>query len=691
MAAILFFSKANAQTDTTHFDLGHMQLRKEFTQNITVKGSDLEKMPFTNLAEAINVWFYGTYSNTNTLVYIIDGNLVNDVNAYSIYDIDEVTLVQNSVSKLAGAVGPQQLVLIKTKRAKTKGLEVTAAGQANLSSLYTNNLPSNESGEKSSTTVYQEYYAAVHQNTGNMQFGVSADYTRDALPELKNPIVDYETPQNLQRIKLNGFFDVKLGSSVLDVTAGFTKQKNDDVYAISDSTEQAALDFDDNSRIWNGTVKLTTTIFPGLTNVVHGDYNNYRVSDIGAQIVQFNNNTTSTLFKAETYAHNIVAYDNLTYNAKFGDWGLEPAVNLTFRTLRDSSYNSSSSVDGNGSSVSSSTSSSRINEHLFLLTPSVNLYYKSYFNIQAGLIYNPGGHGGYTLPSGAKTKKTLPFVSVSADVAQLIDPASTVSVKVYGSYAITDFLNDDANTLSDISNGTALQIPVTGQLGATNSYNGPLYTYYPGYSYYTYQADAAKTYRDFSAGISVSPKKSGLTLGYFFQHTNYLAPVYVSVPFSDNEIQTLLFFENAGATLNRLSLGYNMIANPAFKWESNVNATMLKTNIPVSFGSPITSGNNEWTGGWANRLSYSSFSAGVDVLYQFHEKVQTAIYTPAYTVNTTTVNSFSLQNLYVSYSLKVKGLHALELFANGRNLFQNKKADITDNSRYFGLGFRATL
>jgi len=689
LAAILFFSKANAQNDTTHFDLGHMQLRKDFTQNITVKGSDLEKMPFTNLADAINVWFYGAYSNTNTLVYIIDGNLVNDVNAYSIYDIDEVTLVQNSVSKLAGAVGPQQLVLIKTKRTKTKGLEVTAAGQANLSSLYTNNLPSNESGEKSRTTVYQEYYAAVHQNTGNMQFGVSADYTHDALPELKDPTVDYETPQNLQRIKLNGFFDVKLGSSVLDVTAGYVPEKSDDEYAISNSTGQAADDFEDKSHIWNATVKLITTILPGLTNVVHGDYNSYRANDVGAELTQFSGDTSTSLFKAEIYGRNIVAYDNLSYDAKFGNWGLEPAVNLTYRTFRDSDYTATSSLS-NGSVQSLNTSWQRTNGHLFLLTPSLNLYYKNYFNIQGGLVYNLANHGAFALPSNVKVKKTLPFVSASADVMQLIDPTSTVSVKVFGSYAITNFVNDNANTLPDLNTSTA-QIPVVGQPGTAYPYGGAFYTYYPAYSFYSYQVNAAETFRDFSAGLSVSPKKSGLTFSYFFEHTNYLSPVYFYLPFGSNSDNLELYYYNTAATLNRVSLGYNLVDNATFKWQSNVNATMLKTNMQLNPNLAIANGNSEWTGGWANRLAYGSFSAGVDVLYLFHEKVQTATYTPSYTVNTTTLNSFSLQNLYVGYSLKVKGLHALELFANGRNLFQNKKADITNDRRYFGLGFRATL
>ena len=178
LAISLFFTQANAQ-DSTHYDLGRIQLKKDFTQSVTVKGEDLEKMPFTNLAEAINVWFYGSYSNSSTLVYVIDGNLVNDVNAYSIYDIDEVTLIQNAVTHIAGiSQQQQQMVLIKTKRSKVKGSGVTAVAQADISKLYTNNIRSYtatpeqvfdyQTGLKTSTTLYQQYYVSAYQNTGNI-------------------------------------------------------------------------------------------------------------------------------------------------------------------------------------------------------------------------------------------------------------------------------------------------------------------------------------------------------------------------------------------------------------------------------------------------------------------------------------------------------------------------------------------
>src|SRR5687767_3978941 len=88
--ALLFctsYSFLVAQTDADWLDLGRIKLKKEFTQTVTIKGKDLEQMPFSNLADAIGVWLYGLATNNETVVYVIDGNLITDVNVYSVYDI----------------------------------------------------------------------------------------------------------------------------------------------------------------------------------------------------------------------------------------------------------------------------------------------------------------------------------------------------------------------------------------------------------------------------------------------------------------------------------------------------------------------------------------------------------------------------------------------------------------------------
>ena len=132
-----FLSKTKAQTDTTKYDLGRVQINKQLAHGITIKAADLEKMPFASLADAINVWLYGAYGSAVSYVPVIDGIVMTDVNALSIYDIDEITLVQHATTVLNGASLQQFLLLIKTRRNRPGKSGIAAAGQTNLVKLHT--------------------------------------------------------------------------------------------------------------------------------------------------------------------------------------------------------------------------------------------------------------------------------------------------------------------------------------------------------------------------------------------------------------------------------------------------------------------------------------------------------------------------------------------------------------------------
>jgi hypothetical protein len=139
-----------AQCDSSRLDAGYITLKKEFTQTISIKGSDLEKMPFSNLSDALAAWLYGAYTQDLTLQYVVDGNPVSDVNAYSIYDIDEVVLVQNAAALVNTAGGQRELVIIRTKRGKSPA-GIMAAAQSGLVNARVGNNPSGDA-------VYHRYY-----------------------------------------------------------------------------------------------------------------------------------------------------------------------------------------------------------------------------------------------------------------------------------------------------------------------------------------------------------------------------------------------------------------------------------------------------------------------------------------------------------------------------------------------------
>lgn len=692
LAVILFFSKASAQ-DSTHYDLGRIRLKKEFTQSVTVKGEDLAKMPFDNLADAINTWFYGSYTNTTNLVYIIDGNLVNDVNAYSIYDIDEITLIQNALTKIGGASQQQQLVLIKTKRPKTPGSGVTANGQASLSKIYTNNVRtvepygnstttsnSYQSGLKSTTTLYQQYYISAYKNTGSMQYGVSADFLGDGLPQIKNPS-STET-KNMNRLRLNGYFDATVGHSVIDITAGYVPQTGKDVTSTFNQYNDSNGITKENDHLFNGSVKLITTIIPGLNNIIHANYNNYRSDFNGTGVIGYPGDANNDNYanKNTNYSHTIVAYDNLSYEAKFGDWNLEPEVNFSFRSFKDSTYMKNSSAIGNDVFSNFSYSFFTEKNHVFQLTPSLNIYYKNYFNIEGGVLYSITPFY-YIKP----THKVFPFISAFFDVAHLIDHSSKLSVKVYGSYTVNAFISDNFSQLPDFTNQTIQEpVPYYNYI-ILQPFNGNSGTYYANYN--SNFASYPNTYNTLSGGLTITPKPTGLAFNYFIERSSYVSLLGFNTAGFPGA-QKLYLNINTNSILNRFSIDYT-VNNVQFNWQTGINATMIKQNYLIFGMQKLNLGTGEWTGGWINRLTYRDFFAGIDMLYKIGEKYYSQ--STAGALITNKFNSFSLQNLYVGHRLKISKLKNAEVFATGRNIFQNKKEDITDDRKYYGLGFKLSL
>ncbi|HSC37449.1 MAG TPA: hypothetical protein VLD19_06250, partial [Chitinophagaceae bacterium] len=205
-------SAAEAQTDSSRFDLGSVRLEKKFTQYMSVKGEALEKMPFANLAEAINVWRYGAYSNPSTLVYVVDGNIVPDVNAWSVYDIEEVVFVQSALTQLTGNTGQQQLVLITTRKqyAKTGKFSLRAAGSSALVNVDYKHVAGSGS-VSSETNMYHQYYVSGYYSQEKIQLGVSANWLRDVMPAAKSDLVQTHIPRHFNRYRFNAWANARVG------------------------------------------------------------------------------------------------------------------------------------------------------------------------------------------------------------------------------------------------------------------------------------------------------------------------------------------------------------------------------------------------------------------------------------------------------------------------------------------------
>src|SRR6202012_2990549 len=253
-------------------------------------------------------------------------------------------------------------------------------------------------------------------------------------------------------------------------------------------------------------------------------------------------------------------------------------------------------------------------------------------------------------------------------------PASSVSVKLYGTYALSYFFLDQYNTISDFSS-LSMSIPSLGSLPGYNNKGTAPYTTSGNLDYSNFAYPLIKGNRSFknvSAGITVSPLKTGLSFNYFFQQGAYLSPIFITIPAYANSSAVILEYNNTNAYLHRFGVDYKL-NGAALNWQTGLNATMLEQQYPVYqyLGKDPTIGANEWTGGWVNRLAYCDFFAGADVFYHFGETIYTSDPVAA-KITSTRINSISLQNVYAGYKFKVIGLKGLEVFANGRNLIQSQ-------------------
>lgn len=700
LAICLSFSKAYSQNDTSHYDLGRIQLDKKFTQSITIKATDLQRQPFSNLPEAINVWLYGTYTSRNNIIYVIDGNLINDVNAYSINDIEEITLVQNSGIQLSGAMPQQQMVLIKTKRNRPGKSGIEASGQTNFVNLRNS---ANTPNVKSTTNLFHQYYLSGYKNTDVISTGISATYLRDVLPILTNPSTTVSSPLSFDRFKFNGYADVKLGSNnTLSTTVNYVPQVSRFKYANTNLTPynddpayriQTELNDHGNQNLFNANIQLNSQIATGLSNKLSASYNHYSYlqrygfdSQTSTGSNYYNSNYIDSSFNAKKV---FLVQDNLSYRKTVGEFTFEPSVNFSYRYTRDSTANSiymtnytgTSQQDlNNPSSYSISRDRSFYKRKDYLLLPSLSISYKKSINIQGGFLAVLDSRKSLNLMDTTSLKRIFPFVSATIDVSSLAG-INAVGIKLYGSYSKQNILSQTNNTQL-----TGVDLVNTNTLATqTVINNSGLITYYPAAGY-----NPLKTFNNYMAGadISITPL---IAVNYTFERGYLLIPVTYSANIASGNVLSYTIYTNTKYTRNRIGLNFNIINKGTIRFVSGINAANIHQRLQL-FNAPADLGKKMWTGGWVNRLEYNNIFAGLDVLYQTGAGNSVNPYVTYYPlIPGQNAHSFSLQNIYFGYKLQTKQFKNLEVFANGRNVWQNKKSDITDNRRFYGVGFKLGL
>ena len=697
LLGLLTLLAASAQRDSSKIDIGWLSLDKGLTQTISIKGADLEKMPFVNLSDAIAAWLYGAYTRPGVLAYVVDGNPVTDVNIYPIFDIEEVILVENAAGGASYGGWQQELVVITTKRGKGKG-GMRAAAQAGL-------VNQDGNGVSTYTNVYHQYYLGGYQNLDKVSYGLSADWIRDVAPAASGTGNEVTSPYQLQRWRLNGYLQWRPAKgNTVELRMGYAPQRIDEgvdsvnSYGYNLTTRRQRGHLIVPSLFWR------SELLPGLTSelqaVYMGSSSSSAYRDYDTCLACGPNSTEDYGILGETRVSQLLLRERLGYLIKMGSWHFQPNLNFSWDHIDEKAAVGYSTLVpvGNGVQQVVGPVLGPLQEQkstLVYLTPAIDIGLGRALDLQAGARVN-ANH-----PQDTASRNVLPFASLGVDVLHLGHQTGGSSLKLFGSYAQRAQAFVDDYSLTDFSGGGAAY--------SLADVNRPKYTYeFVGASNgittdtiisQWVRVRYPKVFWTWEVGASYITANGRLKLAYSFERRNFMTGSLTAFISSDPALSIGIVPEWR-SSLHHIDLRVVIVGQKECSWETGLNATALQVkegqvwsdnfnSILATFqGEPagdLYPAHVSWTGGWVNRVRVGGFSAGVDLLYHFKETVAVA------NSGNTTLNSVLVPNVYAGYRWKLAKTRELELFVESRGLVRSKSNDLLDDRRYYTLGGNFTL
>lgn len=669
-ATAFFFTWQNvaAQNDSL-LDLGRIKIRKDFTQTITIKGIDLQKIPFGTISEVIAPFLHGAMTNRANLVFVVDGNLVNDVNAWSIYDIEEIMLVQNALVQLNGAINQQQLVLVKTKR-NSGASGFTFAGSAALAKNYGDD----QISDKSETNFYHQYYVAVRKNLGKVSVGASANWVRDVYPWKEIEGLKTETPRELSRFRINGWLDVDLAEGHT-ISAGLNYVPQSVSYDYTYGTNSVGRQYAKlKQTMINPYIKLSNRIGHGFTNELSISYLSAKMP--GESFAGYNYiipgqpaQTYVSQSEQTTKLTNVLIREQISYSKKLGNWQVDPSVNFTYRSIKERfEYRIET---GNVTNPPSITWGNFRNEtDAYVLTPSIGVSYKNSIYLAGGVSASltddtkPMGNG------------VFPFASVMVDVFRIGNAGNPQSLKIFGSFA-------KASNFADMYFS---QQSVSTEASPTHEPNmDPVFGVgviiprpFPG--------DANRN--SLNLGASFATAGEEFQVSYNFNDRKYVDMLIYQLLTPQGTVRAIAW-PDYRLTSHRLGIMARIAEEGKFQWLTGINVTTFKLKMktdqlfPATLETVSNNDKTNWTGGFTNRLQVGKFALGLDLQYIFNEQRPISLSTYE------KIDSWRLNTLYGSYNLQLPGNRPLELYLTARNAFQEDHASFAGNrTKYYGAGFK---
>ncbi|MBS1564018.1 MAG: hypothetical protein JST39_06500, partial [Bacteroidetes bacterium] len=571
--------------DSTALDLGGVRLQKQFTQSITIKGEALEKMPFANLSDALSAWAYGVYSNDATLTYIVDGNIVADVNAWSIYDIEEVVLPQTALTQLSGNAGQQQLVLITTKRGKAKqGLSLQLAGSSALVNTDYNRL-TGMNNYKSETNLFHQYQASAVYSQKNWQAGLSAGWLRDVAPAVKSDSSNTLSPMHINRFRINAWVQARVdGHSTLYINLGTTPENTGFHYKRRYGTTNIESTGSGKEILFNPYARLQTFFGKGWENNFTASWQIFRGKDNATDLSATGSPAvTTTRVNVYDSARNntLVLRDNISKTFHARNWTITPAVYLQYTHLKIAVYSITTMTTMAGSGLGgqnvTNTSASWVDGkgHLFTGAPSVGFAYRNILSFGGGAqIYLP--------PSGTEQMKQaiFPFAQLSLDLLKLHNSATSSSLLLTGAYAVNYNYNFQSSVLNNLT-GTDFLKSNTGSspgagLGGVNYGSGGGGAITP---VYVPVSELYARHEAWSAGLTFRKPAQRLEMSYYYERRVFTAPVLAPIPYGTGFLYVSTY-PRMTANTHQLRVIGKPLKTASVEWQTGITATRMDISGP---------------------------------------------------------------------------------------------------------------
>ena len=683
---------ALAQYDSSRLDVGYLPLQRDLTQNISIKGADLEKMPFANLSDAIAAWLYGAYSQPAALLYVVDGSPVADVNAYSVFDIEEVVLVQNAAAMGYTGTSQQEVVWIRTRRGKAKS-GVTAAAQTGL-------VNGGIKGVSTDTRWYHQYYLGANINPGAWRFGASASWLRDVQPISES--YQIVTPDNLQRWRLHGYADWQPDRhDQLELSVGYVPEK---FRMGTDSTGSGYVTTVRNlasQRFFLPELRWRGEWLGGLTNELQASYiqsvyqggepsTTTPVVDTGGEY------RYTDSIGGDRSSYHVYVRDRLAYQLAAGGWRIEPAMNVSYEHTAERLSYVQYGTDGIGPGplpfYSTSQGYTYERYHLLFYTPQLDIHYKHGFDlvggemIQKGLYEAPGSH------------KAFFFISSSFDVLRLSNEKSHSGLAFFGSYAQRVTPPLAGYQLADLTYGYSNEA-----LFGNGSFVG--LTVGPS-TYYYEEPKASQRYWVWEAGTRYTTWENRLQIQANIERRNGALLLYIPLAYGAGFSAEVISLVTSDLLLHA-DAKVRILQDAVVDWQSGINATVLRTRLGGSStvtedGAVVSSVGDLYpnpysvTGGWVNRVRVGHFIGGLDLLYHFGETYfKTGPGT--FPVVTSKLNPVAIPNIYAGYRFDPAhngsnpAHNGLEIFVESRGLFRSNPSDLAETRRYYTVGGKWSL